>query len=109
MTDDEKSQKLAQYLSGVLPPPEGYELTINGVNAKGERRREPINPANVPHMSREELEDACACLKLMWLDGDTDAALRTAVLWELTEMRHRDNPEEIRDERGDEDVYAGRE
>jgi hypothetical protein len=68
-----------------------------------------LNPANVPHMSREELEDACAYLKLMWVDADTDSALRTAVLWELTELSRRDNPEELRDERGDDDVYEGTE
>jgi hypothetical protein len=69
----------------------------------------PINPANVHHMSRDELEDACAYLKLMWVDADTDGQLRAAVLWELTEQSRRDNPEELRDERSDEDVYAGTE
>lgn len=68
-----------------------------------------INPANVEHMSREELEDACAHLKLMFLDQDTDAELRNVIRDELTEQARRDNPEEIRDERSSCDVYEGRE
>lgn len=66
-----------------------------------------LNPANVPHMPREELEDACAHLKLMFCDADTDGQLRAAVLWELTEQSRRDNTEELRDERSDSDVYEG--
>jgi hypothetical protein len=68
-----------------------------------------INPANVPHMSREELEDACAYLKLVWVDSDSDANLREAVLWHTTENARMANPEEIRDERSDSDVYEGTE
>jgi hypothetical protein len=68
---------------------------------------DPINPANVPHMSRAELEDACAYLKLVWVDSDSDAELREAVLWHATENARLANPEEIRDERSDSDVREG--
>lgn len=69
----------------------------------------PINPDDVPHMSREELEDACAYLKLVWADSDSDAELREAVLWHAKENARLENPEEYGDERGDCDVYEGRE
>jgi hypothetical protein len=70
---------------------------------------DPINPANVPHMSREELEDACAHLKLVWIDSDSDSELREAVLWHVKENARLANPEETRDERSAADVYAGTE
>ena len=71
--------------------------------------RTPINPADVAHMSREELEDACAFLSLVWTDADSDAELREAVLWHVAENARLVNPEECGDERSAADVYEGTE
>lgn len=55
--------------------------------------REVIHSGNVRHMSRDELEDHCAYLGLVFLDGDSGQELRDAIMAELAERGNREESE----------------
>lgn len=62
--------------------------------------REVIHTGNIIHMSRTELEDHCAYLKLSFSDEDSNQDLIDAIMSELGRQGAR---EEIPDERGADD------
>ena len=49
-----------------------------------------IHSGNIRVMSREELEDLCACYRLGFNDTDSDQELRDAIMTELADQGEAD-------------------